>query len=253
MKLFNSDCLEVMRDMIKNGAEVDCIITDPPYKTTKRGISKNTTTGGLVRSELGKQGKIFMNNDIEIQSWLPLCYKLLKNTGHFYIMTNHKNLHHYLNIAKANNLHFIKSLIWNKSNKIMGQSYMSQFEYILFFRKGAHKKINKCGTPDILEVSNKKTKNEQGENIHDTEKPVELMKILVGNSTSEKEIVFDPFMGVGGLGVACKELNRNFVGIEINPEYYKIAVSRNEDQSPIYKEEIKGQSNIFEMIGDDKQ
>lgn len=55
---------------------------------------------------------------------------------------------------------------------------MSQFEYILFFRNGRGIKINNCGTPDILSVPNKKTKDEDGENIHDTEKLVELMKVL---------------------------------------------------------------------------
>ena len=56
---------------------------------------------------------------------------------------------------------------------------MSQFEYILFFRYGKVSKINKCGTADIIRIPNKKTKDENGNNLHDTEKPVELMKILI--------------------------------------------------------------------------
>ena len=56
-------------------------------------------------------------------------------------------------------------------------------------------KINNCGTADILSIPNKKTKGEDGKNIHDTEKPVELMKILIENSSQEGDIVLDPFIG----------------------------------------------------------
>ena len=218
--------IDVLKEMIKRNKQVDLIVTDPPYKTTKRGISENTTTGGLVRSELGKQGKIFEHNDIEIEEWLPLCYELLKDTGHCYIMTNHRNLHNYLNIAEKIGFHFIKSLIWNKGNKIMGQSYMSQFEYILFFRKGGHKKINNCGTADIFDIPNKKTKGEDGKNIHDTEKPIDLMKILIENSSNEGDMVLDPFMGVGATNIACELLNRKSIGIEIDESYFNVSCQR---------------------------
>lgn len=222
--IYNLDFLDVVQTMEDNS--VDLIVTDPPYKTTKRGVSKSTTTGGLVRSELGRQGKIFKHNDIKISEFMPQLYRVLKEGSHCYIMTNHVNLVEMLNVAKECGFHFIKSLIWDKGNKIMGQCYMSQFEYILFFRKGKHKKINYCGTADILSVPNIKSKNEYGQNLHDTEKPVELMEILIKNSSNENDVVFDPFMGIGSTGVACKNLQRNFIGIEIDKEYFDIANDR---------------------------
>lgn len=112
----------------------------------------------------------------------------------------------------------------------MGQYYMSQFEYILFFRKGKGKKINNCGTSDILSVKNIKSKDNEGKNLHDTEKPVDLIKILIENSSNENEIVLDPFMGIGSTGVACKNLNRNFIGIEIDEKYFNIAKERIESE-----------------------
>ena len=158
-ELYNGDCLEIMDNI--NDESIDLIITDPPYKTTKRGISKKTTTGGLVRSELGKQGKIFKHNDIKPQEYISELYRVLKEGSHCYIMTNHVNLQEILNTATECGFDFIKSLIWDKGNKIMGQCYMSQFEYILFFRKGKHKKINNCGTSDILSIPNKKNKRRE--------------------------------------------------------------------------------------------
>ena len=151
-------------------------------------------------------------------------------------MTNHKNLTHFLKVIDEwkdpdtnEGFHFIKSLIWDKGNKIMGQFYMNQFEYILFLRKGAGKKINNCGASDLISVPNKKTKDETGKNIHDTEKPVDLCKILIENSSNPNEIVFDPFMGVGSCGIAAKQLGRKFIGIELDSSYYEIAKARIEN------------------------
>ena len=108
----------------------------------------------------------------------------------------------------------------------MGQYYMSQFEYILFFRKGKGVKINNCGTSDILSVPNKKSKDDNGKNVHDTEKPVELMQILIENSSKEGQLVIDPFMGIGSTGIACVNSNRKFIGCELDPTYFEIAQQR---------------------------
>ena len=224
-RLINGDAIEFMKTL--ENESVDLIVTDPPYKVTSRGNAGSS--GGMMQTKLSMQGKIFKHNDIKPQEYISELYRVLKEGSHCYIMTNHINLQEMLNTATECGFHFIKSLIWNKGNKIMGQFYMSQFEYILFFRKGKGKKINKCGTADILNVPNKKTKGEDGKNIHDTEKPIELMKILIENSSQEGELVLDPFLGVGATAMACKELNRDYIGIELDEKYYNIACKRVND------------------------
>lgn len=221
-KIYNTNSIDFMKGIPSDS--IDLVVTDPPYKITARGNAGNS--GGMMQQKLSMQGKIFTHNDIKPSDYIPELYRILKDGSHCYIMTNHVNLHEMLNVAKESGFHFIKSLIWNKGNKIMGQYYMSQFEYILFFRKGKGKKINKCGTSDILNVPNKKTKGEDGKNIHDTEKPVELMKILIENSSQENEIVFEPFMGVGATVIACKELSRQYIACEIDERYFNIAQER---------------------------
>lgn len=133
-----------------------------------------------------------------------------------------------LNTFTSCGFRFIKSLIWDKGNKIMGTFYMSQFEYILFFHKGRGKKINNCGTADILSIPDKKTK-EGGRNVHDTEKPVQLMQILIENSTQAGETVLDPFMGIGSTDSAAVRSGRNFIGIEIDDKYFSYAKARIKD------------------------
>lgn len=76
------------------------------------------------------------------------------------------------------------------------------------------------GTFSIIEVPNVKDKK------HPSEKPIDLMKILINNSSNEGDIVLDPFMGSGTTGIACKQLNRNFIGIEIDDGYFNIAKER---------------------------
>ena len=222
IKLINGNCLDTLKNIPNES--IDLIVTDPPYPTTSRGNAGNS--GGMLQKDINKKGKVFTYNNINCKEYAPEFYRLLKDGSHCYVMTNHINLIDMLNTFTDVGFHFIKSLIWNKGNKIMGQYYMSQYEYILFFRKGKGKKINNCGTSDILSISNKKTKDKDGTNIHDTEKPVELMEVLVNNSSQENELVLDPFMGVGSTGIACIKNNRNFIGIEIDENYFTIAKER---------------------------
>ena len=219
--LRQGDCLELLKDIPDKS--IDLIVTDPPYKVTSRGSAGNS--GGMLQKKINRTGRVFEFNDISCKKYAPEFYRVLKDGTHCYIMTNHTNLIEMLNTFTNTGFKFVKCIIWNKGNKIMGQFYMNQFEYIMFFRKGKAKKINNCGTSDILNILNKKTKV-NGKNLHDTEKPVELMEVLVGNSSNENDLVLDPFMGIGSTGVACKKLNRNFIGIELSEEYYNIAVRR---------------------------
>lgn len=234
-RLINGNCVEWL-SKIKNNS-IDLIVTDPPYPVTSRGNAGNS--GGMLQKDINKKGKVFKFNNIDCSEYAKEFYRILKDGSHCYIMTNHINLIKMLNTftdlrtdeEKQNNIkpygfHFIKSLIWNKGNKIMGQYYMSQYEYILFFRKGKGVKINNCGTSDILFIPNKKIKDDNGKNLHDTEKPVELMQILIENSSKENNIVLDPFMGIGATGIACKHSNRRFIGIELDENYFKIAENR---------------------------
>lgn len=224
-KLLNDNCLEVMKNMPDES--IDLIVTDPPYPTTARGNAGNS--GGMLQKDINKKGKVFAHNSIDCKEYAPEFYRLLKDGSHCYVMTNHVNLIHMLNTFTENGFRFIKSLIWDKGNKIMGQYYMSQFEYILFFRKGKGVKINNCGTSDVIPVPNKKQKGEDGKNLHDTEKPVGLMDVLIGNSSKEGGLVLDPFMGIGATGVSAIGLNRNFIGIELDEKYFDIAKERIEN------------------------
>ena len=236
-KIYNMDCLDGFKFI--QDESVDLIVTDPPYKVTSRGNSGNS--GGMLQKEINRKGDVFEHNQISSKEYLPEFYRILKNGSHCYVMTNHVNLQEMLNNSTDVGFNFIKCLIWDKGNKIMGQYYMNQFEYILFLRKGFGKKINDCGTSDILKVYNDKTKNKNGDNLNDTEKPIDLMKVLILNSSKENELILDPFTGVGSTLIAAKQTKRNYIGFEIDNKYFEIAEKRlneKEEQITLFEEAL---------------
>lgn len=222
-KLYNMDCMDLMKEFPDNS--IDLIVTDPPYPVTSRGTAGNS--GGMLQKDINKKGSVFKYNDIDCTKYAPEFYRILKDGSHCYVMTNHVNLIHMLNTFTNCGFHFIKSLIWDKGNKIMGQYYMSQFEYILFFRKGRGIQINNCGTSDIISIYNSKTKDISNNNIHDTEKPIGLYELLIKNSThSKNDIVYDAFAGSDNCEIACYNLGINYIGSELDKEYFGKATER---------------------------
>lgn len=221
-KIYNEDCLEGLKRIPDES--VDLVVTDPPYRITARGNAGNS--GGMLQKDINKKGMVFEHNNCDIEQYMPELYRVLKDGSHCYIMCNHINLIHFLKVIDESEFHFIKCLIWDKKNKIMGTFYMNCFEYIIFLRKGTARQINDCGCGDLLSVPNIKDKSHDGSNIHDSQKPVPLMSVLIRNSSQAGQLVLDPFVGSGTTALACIKEKRRFVGFEINPEYYDIAKKR---------------------------
>lgn len=220
IKLFNGDCLEIMDLLIENGVKVDCIIIDPPYKLTSGGrtTKKNIQFNTVSESEI-KNGKFF---DIpKFKDWAKKCFDILNDNTHAYFMTNTKNLYEMLGELQSVGFKLHEILVWDKGMHTPQQYYLRNVEFILFMRKGKAKPINNMGTFSLININGIK-----GNKIHPSEKPSELMELFVSNSTNEDNTVLDCFMGSGSTGVACKNLNRNFIGIELDEKYFDISIDR---------------------------
>jgi len=236
-KLYNDDCLNVLKDI--PDASIDCVVTDCPYHIISGGctndavkIGRYREMGGMMRHryqnndddaaiQFTRQGKLFKHNEIGFNEWLPELYRVLKPDTHCYVMINARNLKELQQAAEDAGFIFQNLLIWDKGNSLPNKWYMNSYELILMLRKGRARNINFMGTSNILRVPNIiKTKK------HPTEKPAELMQVMIENSTNEGDTVLDPFMGVGGTGMACKYTGRDFIGCEIDEKYYVIAKER---------------------------
>ena len=216
-RLINGDTEQELK-IIPN-CFVDVVVLDPPYKTTKRGNSSGT--GGFFKKESHINGNGGLSkNDIKPKQYLPEIYRVMKESSHGYLMCSDKTLMMFNLALELAGFKVIRNLVWVKNNCITGTFYMSNHEYIIFFRKGKGVKINNCGTKTALHYDNPKPK------VHPNQKPVDLLKVLIENSSVVGDVVLDPFMGSGSTGVAAKMLNRQFIGIELDEEYFKVSQDR---------------------------
>ena len=218
-EIYKGDCLEIMA-MMENES-VDLVVTDPPYKIVGGGCTnKAVRYTGTQHDEL-KNGTLFGKNEIKFNEWIPLLYDKVKNGAHVYIMCNDRNMREVLNVAHESKFKLLNILTWKKTKHNPNRYYLKNSEFIVMLRKGKAININNMGTFQVLEVPNVDKK------LHPSDKPVELMKILVANSSNDGDTILDPFMGAGSVGVACSEIGkRKFIGIEIDENYFNIAKER---------------------------
>ena len=207
--LYKGDCLDIMDEMISSGIRIDCLLTDPPYGMSY--VSKS-------------EGHRPILNDDNL-NWLePFAQKanvLLKDDAHGYVFCSHHHVETF-KIILSKIFNYKNILIWEKNTvglNDFASNYGPKYEMIIYFNKG-RKPLNGNREPNIFKFI--KPKNE----LHPTQKPVELIEFLIGKSTDEGDIVFDPFMGSGTTGVAAINMKRKFIGIELDEEYFKIAENR---------------------------
>lgn len=218
--LWLGDCIDLMANMPDES--VDLIVADPPYKTITGGDS-NGKNSVRPKGMLSGNRKLFAHqNDVSPEQWMPELYRVLKNGSHCYIFTNSLNMRNMLNIAESVGFKLHNILVWEKNNCTPSQFYMKNCEYVLFLRKGKAKWINNIGGSKTVHQFNNIIGNKQ----HPTEKPIDLIQFYIENSTNEGDTVLDPFMGAGSTGIACKNSNRAFIGIEIDASYFSIAKKR---------------------------
>lgn len=251
-ELQKNDCLNVLHSIESNS--IDLVVTDPPYKIIQGGcakVQKGTECAGFLskRNDLTRQysksGKLFKHNDIKFSSWIPEIYRVLKNKSHFYVMVNDRNMQEVLNEATSVGFKIQNILTWKKDTHTPNRYYLKNSEFIVMFRKGNAKNINRMGTKSVIEINNIK----RGQKQHPTEKPLDLLKLLIENSSNVNDVVLDPFMGSGSAGVASIQLNRSFYGIELDDDFFEIAKRRINTSVEINSNyELHFDSIIYEKI-----
>ena len=225
--LNQGNCIDLLKSI--ESESVDLVVTDPPYRVISGGNKSTKWQSGYSKSVLFKNdGKIFEYNEIDFNEWLPEIYRVLKPNSHFYCMTNVLNIFELMAACSNVGFKLHNILVWEKNTANANRWYMKNCEFTLFLYKGKAKTINDPSSKMVFKVE-----NIIGNKIHPTEKPVELMKLYIENSSSENDLVLDPFMGGGSTGVACKQTNRNFIGFEIDQEYFEIAKHRILDDETI--------------------
>lgn len=169
------------------------------------------------QSNYKKEKHLKIQNDINV-NWFPYWIKEIdrvsKDDAHLYIFCSHHKIDFFKSeIEKYRKVKNI--LIWEKNNTGMGDlfgDYAPKYEMILFCSNG-DKKLNGGRDANIIKAN--RTQN----NLHPTEKPVNLMEYFIEKSSEKNDLVLDTFAGSGSTLVACKNTNRNFIGFEIEETY----------------------------------
>ncbi len=218
IRIYNEDALKILEDKSFH-AIADCVVTDPPYPLTSGGSRTGTLGGVLSKENYSNNGKI-VDCEINWNQIATIAHTLLKNDTHCYLMSNNRNIKDMWQAAEDAGLYFHNLLVWIKHNTTPNKFYMKNAEFTGFFKKGKAKTINIKGSQSAIKVLNNK------QTSHPTEKPVDLMKVYILNSTNEGDLVVDPFCGTGSTAIACLETNRRFIGFEKDPKHYKECLER---------------------------
>lgn len=210
-EFWQGDCLELMRD-IPDGS-VDMICTDPPY-----GMSYQSN-----RRTVAEQHRKIENDDSLdwLGEFVDQSYRVAKNNSAHYFFCS---FHHIDKFKQALEKRFkIKNcLVWEKDNHSTGDlkgDFAPKIEFVLFVHKG-RSLIRGKRDPNIFKFA--RTRNE----LHPTQKPVDLMEYLISKFSDTGDVILDPFAGSGTTAIAALNTGRGYICIEKDPEYYKLATER---------------------------
>jgi len=228
---FSEDGLRAIPDK-----SIKLVITDPPYLHNKGGGKTHGTEGKSkianssmynFDSPMMKDMSSFGGNEINnmMNEFKRIMIKL-----NCYIFTNDTLIPYYLNWALTNKKKWT-ILTWEKPLSILNRNRFSQnLEYIVrIYDNGTALNlldIDTCPNKKDYYSKNRKFNPPRGKDKrHPTQKPIEYIKGLIELNSNECDIILDPFIGGGTTAIACKELNRNYIGFEKEQEYYDIAIN----------------------------
>ena len=245
MKLYNGDCLEVMQEIPDNS--IDITITSPPYNMNLRIRGGKYCSRQIVK-EFSTKYKNFDDN-------LPMeeYYEFNKEVIHYLLQLSNLvfynvqfltgNKRALFKLMGEFNEQLKEVIVWNKANAapaISEKVMSSQYEVILVFekdnaisRKFDNATFNRGTLSNIWDIKRGKKTNKD----HGAVFPEELVEKILNNFSRPGDVVFDPFMGSGTTGAVAKRMARDFIGIELDQDYFNFATKRiNEIQLSLFYE-----------------
>lgn len=219
------DSKEIIKRIPDNS--IDFILTDPPYNLGKH------STGNIPLP-----GRSAMNNDVaewdmvdfKPEEWADEFIRILKPTGNLFIFTSYNQIGRWYNCLdhKFDTTNF---MIWHKTNpapKIFKAGFLNSCEMIFtcWNKKHTWNFISQAEMHNFLESPICMRPERLSDPKHPTQKPISILKKMIEIASNKSDIIFDPFMGVGSTGVAALELERRFIGIELDKTYFDAAKKR---------------------------
>ena len=234
-KILCGDCLEVMQELPDNC--IDMVLTDPPWFISQK-VAIYRSMNPKIYKYVGKDISLdfgswdHFSSEKEYWRFIKLrfkeCVRVLKEKGHLISFFDQNRMSMFINMMGHYGMLMRQHLYWEKSNpapRARKADFMIALEQACWFTKGTRSGAifnYKLGQQKNFIVASLPNNNR----IHPTQKPVSVLKIWISYLSNENNTILDPFLGSGSTAVACKELNRNFIGIENNSKYCKAAEER---------------------------
>lgn len=201
-KIICGNCFDLIKHIPDK--EIDCIITDPPYGLKTNGIKND------------KDLSLFY-------AILPECHRVLKDNSFFITFFSTKHLPA---LFKDNPFdYFWQFILYCPEGSVRSPIGFTKYMSCFMFKKGAPKLI-KWKTDIFRDTPGKMVEPDEGFIDHPTPKPKHFIKQIMEMATKERDLILDPLIGSGSTAIACKQLNRRFVGFEITEKYCMLANER---------------------------
>lgn len=242
--LFQMDSLKLMDWLIEKHPDgiFDMIFADPPYFLSNGGIT--CYAGKMTKVDKGKWDKsngVAENHQFNLD-WLSKCQKLLKKDGTIWVSGTHHVIFSVGFAMQQLGMKILNDIIWEKPSpppNLSCRYFTHSTETIIWAAKNNNSK-HTFNYEEMRKLNNGKqmksvwniqtpSKNEKIYGKHPTQKPIKLLERIILASTSENDLIFDPFSGSATTGVAAIKLNRRFIGCELEDEYIKLSIKRLKD------------------------
>ena len=241
--IIDGDCIDVMNSLPE--ASVDLIFADPPYNLQLKGdLHRPDNSKVDAVDDHWDQFASFQVYDKFTREWLAAARRLLKPDGAIWVIGSYHNIFRVGTAMQDAGLWILNDVVWRKSNPMpnfRGMRLTNAHETMIWasktekskytFNYEALKALNEgiqMRSDWVLPICNggERLKDDNGDKAHPTQKPESLLhRVLVG-STNPGDVVLDPFFGTGTTGAVAKKLGRNFIGIEREAAYRKVAQKR---------------------------
>ena len=220
-KIINADCMDILKHLPDKC--IDLVLTDPPYLMVSGGHGKGELGARqTARNELLRGKGLFDGFSNEVLE--QLC-RVMKRIN-IYVFCSKKQIHQLFDFFENKSDNF-DLLCWHKTNPspLSNMTYLNDTEYCLNFREKT------CTIRGAIEQKKKyflTSVNQKDKELYDhpTIKPLKIFEQLIINGSDEKDLVLDCFSGSGTTAVACHRLNRRFICIEKDPEYWAKSCER---------------------------
>lgn len=242
MRLIEGDCLEAMKTL--EDASVDAVVTDPPYSSGALHVGGKQATcdqkygpKSMGQWSKGKAYPEYCGDNCDqmtwilfSRTWLLECYRASKEGAHLYVFCDWRQLGAAISAIQMAFWQYRGVVVWDKGNSARAPLpglWRHGAEFVLWAAKGKPWSVTGgewlegvAPVHNVIPDANVRGKE------HVTQKPVPLLRKLIKTGSPPGGVVLDPFMGSGTTGVACAMEGREFVGVEMQPDYFAIAQRR---------------------------